>query len=59
MLRYRTNCCRARSGFAFVEYATEEETRTAVSSLRTTHLYGRHVIVEASGHCGLLLYANM
>ncbi|KAF5811229.1 putative RNA recognition motif domain, nucleotide-binding alpha-beta plait domain superfamily [Helianthus annuus] len=33
-------------GFAFVEYVTKQETKTALQALSNTHLYGRHLVLE-------------
>ncbi|CAI5733436.1 unnamed protein product [Hyaloperonospora brassicae] len=33
-------------GFAFVEFLTEQEARTAYSALASSHLYGRHLVLE-------------
>ena len=33
-------------GFAFVEFLTEQEARNAFSALSSTHLYGRHLVLE-------------
>ncbi|KAK7385142.1 hypothetical protein VNO78_30854 [Psophocarpus tetragonolobus] len=33
-------------GFAFVEYATQQEAQNALKALSTTHLYGRHLVIE-------------
>ncbi|MQL68238.1 hypothetical protein Taro_000529 [Colocasia esculenta] len=33
-------------GFAFVEYATKQETENAMQALSNTHLYGRHLVIE-------------
>ncbi|XP_065867175.1 multiple RNA-binding domain-containing protein 1-like [Euphorbia lathyris] len=33
-------------GFAFVEYVTKQETQNALEALSSTHLYGRHLILE-------------
>jgi len=33
-------------GFAFVEFSTAQEAAQAMASLRNTHLYGRHLVLE-------------
>uniref|UniRef100_M4BHJ6 RRM domain-containing protein n=1 Tax=Hyaloperonospora arabidopsidis (strain Emoy2) TaxID=559515 RepID=M4BHJ6_HYAAE len=33
-------------GFAFVEFLTEQEARSAFSALASSHLYGRHLVLE-------------
>lgn len=33
-------------GFAFVEFASAADARTAVQSLGATHLYGRHIVMQ-------------
>jgi len=33
-------------GFAFVEFLTREEAKTAVEALAATHMYGRHLVIE-------------
>uniref|UniRef100_A0A7S3XJY5 RRM domain-containing protein n=1 Tax=Heterosigma akashiwo TaxID=2829 RepID=A0A7S3XJY5_HETAK len=33
-------------GFAFVEFLTAKEARAAFSALASTHLYGRHLVLE-------------
>lgn len=33
-------------GFAFVEFLTEQEAQTAFSALASSHLYGRHLVLE-------------
>ncbi|TMW66538.1 hypothetical protein Poli38472_004303 [Pythium oligandrum] len=33
-------------GFAFVEFLTEQEAQTAFASLASSHLYGRHLVLE-------------
>ncbi len=33
-------------GFAFVDFSTAQEAATAVASLKDTHLYGRHLVIE-------------
>ncbi|DAZ92847.1 TPA: hypothetical protein N0F65_012518 [Lagenidium giganteum] len=33
-------------GFAFVEFLTEQEAKTAFSALSSSHLYGRHLVLE-------------
>ena len=33
-------------GFAFVDFSTAQEARTAMASLTNTHLYGRHLVLE-------------
>ncbi|PKA62790.1 Polyadenylate-binding protein 2 [Apostasia shenzhenica] len=33
-------------GFAFVEYVTKQEAQNALQSLASTHLYGRHLVLE-------------
>ncbi|KAG7378426.1 putative RNA-binding protein 19 [Phytophthora pseudosyringae] len=33
-------------GFAFVEFLTEQEARNAFSALASSHLYGRHLVLE-------------
>ncbi|XXG68621.1 hypothetical protein AAC387_Pa06g1667 [Persea americana] len=33
-------------GFAFVEYVTKQEARNALQALSSTHLYGRHLVLE-------------
>jgi multiple RNA-binding domain-containing protein 1 len=32
-------------GFAFVEFTTKQEARSAIDSLSSTHLYGRHLVL--------------
>ncbi|KAH7839984.1 hypothetical protein Vadar_010969 [Vaccinium darrowii] len=34
------------SGFAFVEFGTKQEANNAVQALSSTHLYGRHLVLE-------------
>ena len=33
-------------GFAFVEFLTTKEAQAAMTSLKNTHLYGRHLVLE-------------
>uniref|UniRef100_A0A2P2MME7 Multiple RNA-binding domain-containing protein 1 isoform X1 n=2 Tax=Rhizophora mucronata TaxID=61149 RepID=A0A2P2MME7_RHIMU len=33
-------------GFAFVEYVTKQEAQNALEALSSTHLYGRHLVLE-------------
>jgi multiple RNA-binding domain-containing protein 1 len=33
-------------GFAFVDFLTHEEAKAATESLASTHLYGRHLVLE-------------
>ncbi|KAL5097318.1 hypothetical protein RYX36_001645 [Vicia faba] len=33
-------------GFAFVEYVTQQEAHNALTALSSTHLYGRHLVIE-------------
>lgn len=33
-------------GFAFVDFATEQEATNAASALKNAHLYGRHLVIE-------------
>ncbi|KAF8412655.1 hypothetical protein HHK36_000623 [Tetracentron sinense] len=33
-------------GFAFVEYVTKQEAQNALQALSSTHLYGRHLVLE-------------
>lgn len=33
-------------GFAFVEYVTQQEAQNALKALSSTHLYGRHLVIE-------------
>lgn len=33
-------------GFAFVEFVTKQETQNALQALSSTHLYGRHLVLE-------------
>ncbi|RHN48157.1 putative nucleotide-binding alpha-beta plait domain-containing protein [Medicago truncatula] len=33
-------------GFAFVEYVTQQEAQNALTALSSTHLYGRHLVIE-------------
>ncbi|XP_061352863.1 multiple RNA-binding domain-containing protein 1-like [Gastrolobium bilobum] len=33
-------------GFAFVEYVTQQEAQNALEALSSTHLYGRHLVIE-------------
>ncbi|XP_010914288.1 multiple RNA-binding domain-containing protein 1 isoform X2 [Elaeis guineensis] len=33
-------------GFAFVEYVTKQEAQNALKALSSTHLYGRHLVLE-------------
>ncbi len=33
-------------GFAFVDFSTAQEAATAMASLKDTHLYGRHLVLE-------------
>ncbi|WJX58979.1 hypothetical protein P8452_44373 [Trifolium repens] len=33
-------------GFAFVECVTQKEAQNALTALSTTHLYGRHLVIE-------------
>ncbi|KAL1195109.1 Polyadenylate-binding protein 6 [Cardamine amara subsp. amara] len=34
------------AGFAFVEFMTKQEASNAIKSLSSTHLYGRHLVIE-------------
>ncbi|KAJ3296457.1 hypothetical protein HK104_001596, partial [Borealophlyctis nickersoniae] len=36
----------AHRGFAFVDFLTKQEAKTAFESLGATHLYGRHLVLE-------------
>ncbi|XP_078171883.1 uncharacterized protein LOC144565914 isoform X2 [Carex rostrata] len=38
-------------GFAFVDYMTEQEAQNAIQSLRSTHLYGRRLVIERAKKC--------
>lgn len=33
-------------GFAFIDFLTKQEAKTAFESLGATHLYGRHLVLE-------------
>ncbi|KAM0948695.1 putative RNA recognition motif domain, nucleotide-binding alpha-beta plait domain superfamily [Dioscorea sansibarensis] len=33
-------------GFAFVEFVTKQEAKNAIQALSSTHLYGRHLVIE-------------
>jgi len=33
-------------GFAFVDFLTKQEAKNAFESLSSTHLYGRHLVIE-------------
>ena len=33
-------------GFGFVDFSTAQEAKTAFDTLRATHLYGRHLVLE-------------
>jgi len=33
-------------GFAFVEFLTKQEAKNAMDALKSTHLYGRHLVIE-------------
>ena len=33
-------------GFAFIDFMTKQEARNAFESLHSTHLYGRHLVLE-------------
>ncbi len=33
-------------GFAFIDFSTNQEAVNAMESLKTTHLYGRHLVIE-------------
>ncbi|XLR17995.1 hypothetical protein S83_045907, partial [Arachis hypogaea] len=33
-------------GFAFVEFVTQQEAQNALKALSSTHLYGRHLVIE-------------
>lgn len=33
-------------GFAFVEFLTAAEAKNAMQSLKSTHIYGRHLVIE-------------
>ena len=33
-------------GFAFVEYVTKQEAQNALQALASTHLYGRHLVID-------------
>lgn len=33
-------------GFAFVEFASRQEAKSAVAALSSSHLYGRHIVLE-------------
>ncbi|RHN48056.1 putative nucleotide-binding alpha-beta plait domain-containing protein [Medicago truncatula] len=35
-------------GFAFVEYVTQQEAQNALTALSSTHLYGRHLVIESA-----------
>jgi multiple RNA-binding domain-containing protein 1 len=37
---------RTHRGFAFVEFLTKQEAKNAFESLHSTHLYGRHLVLE-------------
>ncbi|CAH0476730.1 unnamed protein product [Peronospora belbahrii] len=39
-------------GFAFVEFLTEQEARNAFSALASSHLYGRHLVLEWAEDAG-------
>ncbi|XP_076939987.1 uncharacterized protein LOC143608990 [Bidens hawaiensis] len=45
-LRLPTTSFGKHRGFAFVEYATKQETKNALQALSNTHLYGRHLVLE-------------
>ena len=36
----------AHRGFAFVEFSTSQEALNAMTALKSTHLYGRHLVLE-------------
>uniref|UniRef100_A0A0D9W9B7 RRM domain-containing protein n=1 Tax=Leersia perrieri TaxID=77586 RepID=A0A0D9W9B7_9ORYZ len=36
----------AHRGFAFVEFVTKQEAQNALQALASTHLYGRHLVIE-------------
>lgn len=38
--------CPHNRGFAFVEMSTRQEAQNAMDSLKSTHLYGRHLVIE-------------
>lgn len=33
-------------GFAFIEYVTKQDAKLALNSLKSSHLYGRHLVIE-------------
>ena len=33
-------------GFAFLEFLTKQEAKSAMENLRDSHLYGRHLVIE-------------
>ena len=37
---------KSHRGFAFVDFLTKQEAKTAYESLASTHLYGRHLVIE-------------
>ncbi|CAI5522519.1 unnamed protein product [Closterium sp. Naga37s-1] len=39
-------------GFAFVEFATKREAESAFDALKSTHLYGRHLVLERAKEGG-------
>ena len=49
MLIFVTSACR---GFAFVDFATKQEARTAVDAVTGTHLYGRRLVLEWAAEDG-------
>lgn len=36
----------AALGFAFVDYSSSKEAELAMESLKSAHLYGRHLVIE-------------
>jgi multiple RNA-binding domain-containing protein 1 len=35
-------------GFAFIEFLGQQEAKNAMKYLKNTHLYGRHLVIEAA-----------
>jgi len=43
-------------GFAFVEYVTKQEAQNALQALASTHLYGRHLVIDQHVPLKLAIY---
>jgi len=43
-------------GFAFVEYVTKQEAQNALQALASTHLYGRHLVIDEHVSLKLAIY---